>query len=261
MASKIRNGLFVALVFLIVGGQAAAQEPAFEVASVRRNTSGMSAGRFDRPPGRFRTTNIPLIVILQTAFGLSNHEIVDAPAWILRERFDIDAVEPAGTFNQDQRNAMIRTLLRDRFKLNAHKESRDSAVYSLVLARADRRLGPAIQESTAESRTSNNFDPVNGFMLDAKGMTIAQFVRIMDGYLTRPIFDATNLDGKYDFLLRFAPEPGSPAAKSIGQTAFSEAKAPAIFTALQEQLGLKLEAARRPMEVLVIDEIERPSDN
>jgi uncharacterized protein (TIGR03435 family) len=92
-------------------------------------------------------------------------------------------------------------------------------------------------------------------------MTIEQFVRIIDGYVSRPVFDTTSVEGKYDFLLRFAPEPGSPAAKSLGQTTFSEAKAPGIFTALPEQLGLKVQTARRPMEILVIDGIERPTDN
>jgi uncharacterized protein (TIGR03435 family) len=244
-------------------------EPAavqFEAVSVRRNTSGARGGAFDTRPGRFRTTNIPLSVIAVQAYGIRDEaRIVGAPDWLATTRFDIAAVEPAGTFSPEQRSGMIRAMLRDRFKLAARMETRELPIYRLVVARTDGQLGPNLQpnKDPTQRRQSNSVDPTGGTIITAGAITMARLTGMMNGFVTRPVADATGLAGEFDLTLRFLPEPGAravPAGPSANQTTTAP-DVPSIFTAVQEQLGLRLEATRGPVEVLVIDHIEPPTEN
>jgi uncharacterized protein (TIGR03435 family) len=279
------------LILAAVVPVAAQAPPAFEAVSVKRNVTGAGINAFDRRPGRFRTINVPLKAILQVAYGVREYQVIGAPAWLSTDRFDITATEPAGTFSPDQRSAMIRGLLQDRFKLAAHTETRDMPTYALVLARNDGRLGPDLRpvtvdcEAIRKARTagapagtrqpadpddrtecrgqSNQTDPVRGWTYSSGSLNLAQFTNGLTGFVTRPVFDRTGLAGDYDIRLRFLPEPGAPASGSSGPAGAPSpaADVPSVFTALQEQLGLKLEPTRGPIEVLVIDRVEQPTED
>src|SRR5688572_1629366 len=123
--------------------------PAFEVVSVKANKTGAPGGSFVMPPGRFTATNIPLKVLITNAYQLSFFQVVGGPDWVSTDRFDISAKAPDGA-PPEQTRAMVRTLLRDRFKLAVHMETRDTPIYSLVTARTDGRLGPNLKRSTMD---------------------------------------------------------------------------------------------------------------
>ena len=247
-------------------GQPAAGEVAFEVASVKRNTAGTSMDVSIGPrPGGYAAINSPLRLIIELAFGVRSSQVVGGPAWLTTERFDITARAAEGT----PRNAilpMVRTLLRDRFQLKSHTEIRQAPVYALVLARADRRTGPQLKQSTVECSS----DPVtpnpcsmNGTIgssakgfATATGQTLTQLAAYLGRNLDRPVVDRTGLSGRFDFEIRWvgdtltATDPGATVRTNDG---------PSLAIVLQEQLGLKLEAATGPVEFLVIDSAALPA--
>jgi uncharacterized protein (TIGR03435 family) len=164
---------------------------------------------------------------------------------------------------------MLRTLLTERFTLAAHNETRERPVYALVLAREDRRFGPQLQKSPTDCATAKGADAcgssVGPGFIRSRGRTMAQLAESLSrlsntgSSLNRLIVDRTGLEGQYDVTLKFTPEnippgnvPGFPAVDPNG---------PSIFTALQEQLGLKLDSQRAPVNVLVIDRADRPTEN
>jgi len=224
--------------------------PAFEVASVKANSSGQAVMRLTAPPGtgRFDATNISARILILNAYGLRDFQLAGAPAWTESERFDV-AGRTAASASRDEISAMVRTLLADRFTLRTHRETREMPVYALVAASPDKRLGPGLKISTAETRT--NISPTS---ISAVSMTMARLALTLSAVVGRVVTDDTGLQGAYDLELRFAREgplpPGAPPA---------DPDAPSIFTALREQLGLRLEGRRGPVEVLVIDGIERPT--
>jgi uncharacterized protein (TIGR03435 family) len=201
-------------------------------------------------------------------------QIVGAPDWIESERFDIEAkadreYAPQADGPAPELLAMMRNLLAERFKLAVHHESRDQPVYALVAARADKALGPQLRrvdvDCAAEAaramaarrggapppQTDANKMPPCGArvrpgQIMARGTTLQQLTRGLSQFLGRTVIDRSGLPGTFDIDLEWAPE----------ETA--DAKGPSIFTAVQEQLGLKLESERAPVDVLVIDRVERP---
>jgi uncharacterized protein (TIGR03435 family) len=268
-------------------------EPTFEVASVKANKTGAPGGSFVMPPGRFTATNIPLKVLITNAYQLSFFEVVGGPDWISTDRFDVSAKAPDGA-PPEQTRAMVRTLLKDRFKLVVHKETREMPLYELVKARSDDRLGPRLKPSTMDcgpvraQRAASSAEAVRarggrvqvppppgpdepvvcGMRVAGRGgstltyragnITMAALAGALRTYVGREVVDRTGLRGEYDFDLQFAPPP------TTGQTDTGIPVAPSddaasIFTALQEQLGLKLESTRGPVELMVIESAEKPT--
>lgn len=224
--------------------------PAFEVASVKANSSGQAVMRLTAPPGtgRFDATNASTRILILNAHGLRDFQLAGAPAWTERERFDV-AGRTTASATRDEISAMVRTLLAERFRLRTHRETREMPVYALVAATADKRLGPGLKLSTAETRT--NISPTS---ISAVSMTMARLALTLSVVVGRVVTDETGLSGAYDLELTFAPEgPLPPAAPP------ADPNAPSVFTALREQLGLRLEGRRGPVEVLVVDGIERPT--
>lgn len=273
------RGCACALVMLALAPLDAQAPLAFEVASVKRTAPGSDVMSMRNSPGQFGTGNLPLRMIITQAYGLQNYQVVGGPSWIESDRWDIVARMPAGTSTQDQRREMVRTLLADRFKLNAHMETRELPIYALVHARNDRKLGPnlaqtvtdcaAVRKARAakgpvsfnaaeftECGLSMRGAPGGAMAFKAQGMAIAQFARLMQGYVDRPIFDSTDLTGEFDLEIEFTPERGGPVRGDLPAS-----DVPSIFTALQERLGLKLEPTRGPIEVLVIDSVEQPTED
>ena len=254
-------------------------EASFEVASLKRNIDGGPTTFNPQATGQFTVINFPFATLITAAYQLQPYQLQDSPSWTREERYNINArLDPkiASRLQPDRHPPTwalaLRNLLAERSRLTFHRETRELPIYALMLARADRRLGPHMQpakadcdalriESEAAARVgrpspypprTETWTPCGlrtapGRIVSG-GYGFAEFMRELSVRVGRQVVDRTGLDGKWDFFVTFAPE-GS-----------QDADAPQLFTALQEQLGLKLEATRGPVNVLVIDRVERPTD-
>jgi uncharacterized protein (TIGR03435 family) len=260
---------------------------AFEVASVKPNNSGENFVRFGlQPGGRVTATNAPLREIIRMAFGLQNFQIVDAPDWIGSERFDITAkaegdIPPGQPGVIGPAQLMMQSLLAERFALKARRETREMSRYDLVLARADGRLGPQLKPSTTDcqalfaARRGGGPPPpppgpgepiLCGFRIgpgrmQGGGFPLSQLAQSLAPFVERVVIDRTGLTGNYELDMTYTPDrmpqgpppPGAPPLPPV------DPNGPSLFTALQEQLGLKLESVRGPVDVLVIESVNRPT--
>jgi uncharacterized protein (TIGR03435 family) len=269
----------------LAGPSLRAQAPpaaAFEVASVRPNKTGDGRVMVNvQPGGRYNATNVPLMLILRQAFNVQDFQIVGGPDWIKSDRFDIIAKAPDGVeFTADVMRPMLRSLLTERFKLAFHHETRDMPIYALMKARPDGKLGagltPAAVDCAARGRRGGGPPPAPpqpgqrmecGMMigpgrLNAGGMPMSNLATNLAPQVGRIVIDKTELTGNYDFELTYAPEAiggGAGAPPLInGNPVPVDPNAPNLFTALQEQLGLKLDSQRGPVDVVVIDRLEQP---
>jgi len=270
-----------AIAFLLSTLAAFAQsgpQPAFEAASIKVNKSGEVGGRFGGRTGQIVVTNYTLRDIIRNAYGLQRYQIVGGPDWQAQDRFDITAKAPEGT-PQAQMLAMMQALLADRFRLRTHRETRDLPIYALIVARSDRRLGPKMQPAgfdcgalaAARSRGENPPPPppvgerpacgaqATPGRLMVGGYAMSDFARNLAGFAGRPIVDRTGLSGTYDFELLWTPDEPPPAGVTLPP--WYDPNGPSLVTAVQEQLGLKLDATTGPVDVLVIDGAERPSED
>jgi uncharacterized protein (TIGR03435 family) len=280
--SRQAAGMALAVgVWLAAAGAPGAQAPApaavsFDVASVKLNKDG-GPSSVRVTPGGVSVTNNNLRNIIRNAWNITNDQIVGGPAWIDSDRFDITA-KASRPFSQDEARGMLKALLAERVGLVTRNETRELPVYVLVLARKDGALGPQMRKSDLDcaalfasvsaggkmpERLPNGNLPCGISVRAAQGLVVAspasmeQLTRNLVGGVGRIVVDKTGLQGYYDFTLNFAPEappqPGAPAGPGADTTA------PSLFTAMQEQLGLKLEPGREPIQVLVIDRAERPA--
>jgi uncharacterized protein (TIGR03435 family) len=252
----------------------------FEVASIKRNVSGdQNSSIRIQPGGQMTVTNNSLYNLIRNAYGTQRYEMVPGPklpSWIDSDRWDILAKPPAGAPEvQEQMQLRLRSLLEDRFKLVARREMREMPIYELVVARSDGQLGPQIKRSgdqcAAQGRAREAGAqppplPPGGFCgtrsnngtVSMKGVPLSNFVRNLGGMTGRVVIDRTGLAGPFDLDLTWTPDPvpGGPP-----QNPGAPGDGASLFAAMQEQLGLKLEAKRAPVEVLVIDSAERPIED
>jgi uncharacterized protein (TIGR03435 family) len=245
------------------------QGPAFEVAAIKPNKSGSFNSVSNFKGGRFTATNIDLKTLMQyDAFGVPAAQIMGLPASINSDRFDIEGkvddtvVAQTGKLSRDQSNRLehqlIQQLLADRFKLTFHMETKECPVYALVVWKGNPKLVQSMSDEKGPSFYSNSGK------LTAKGVTMKElaqfFTQVSAGELGRFVIDKTGLEGKYDLTLAWSPD-NRLAAMTDTSNDVSAPPGPSIFTAVQEQLGLKLESTKAPVETLVIDHIEQPSEN
>jgi uncharacterized protein (TIGR03435 family) len=246
----------------------AAAPPVFEVTTVKLNKSGNSSSDSNFDNGRFTGSNILLKNLIQyQAYGIPEPRILGGPKWLSTERFDIEAKADSSvgdqlrTLSHDQRRLqtqeMFQQPLADRFKLAVHWETRDLPVYALAVA----KNGPSLHASK-EADGSSGTSSSNG-QFAARGVTLTEIARALTQELSkelgRVVIDKTGIDGRYDVTLKWTPDSGTASVDSADGSATDSG--PSIFTAIQEQLGLKLESAKGPVQVLVIDHIEMPSEN
>jgi uncharacterized protein (TIGR03435 family) len=276
----------------------AAQAPAaprFEVASIRENTSGdpRPQGMRTQAGGRFAATNILLKDVIAIVFRMADPDamigerILGGPEWIGSTRVNIEAraatpFEPSPDGASPELLAMIRSLLEDQLNMRVHRETRELSYYELVRARADGRLGPELRPSPncdavmAAVRAGGGIPPrqpgepppcgaTGGpARIIAGGLPMDRLANMLAGAIegaglgARLIVDKTGLDGRYAFTLAWTPER-TPAAVPAAGVAPVDPNGPSLFTALQEQLGLKLQSVKGPLDVVVIDGIDRPS--
>jgi uncharacterized protein (TIGR03435 family) len=242
----------------------------FEVASVRLNTSGSDSMRFPVPSnGQFSVENIPLKVLISFAFGAQASDILGEPSWAATDRYDVTAKAASPDHSRTDYAAMLKALLIDRFKLAVHNEQRDRSGFALVADKAGPKLvtanAPCVEpgaQRDPDSITCGTFftGPAS---LDTRKMSTSQFAATLSMVLSAPVVDKTGLTGLYDIHLDFNPEGtnltgrGSRGLDATPNTDNPDSARPTIFTALQQQLGLRLETARLPATLLVIDRVER----
>ena len=274
-------------------GRAQAQSPntshsyEYEVASIKPNKSGTNMVRLMFSPDGLSATNGTLQMLIHAAYGVEDNQISGGPRWLNSDHYDIEAKMDSATadalhkLSEDQgrleRQRMLQVLLADRFKLTIHRETKELPVYMLVIA----KNGPKIQEAKPGDTYPNGFKGPDGragagmFFMDGRGSVTGQGIpienlaRLLSQQLGRKVEDKTALTSKYDFTLKWTPDesqgamfkgPG-PGPQDAASRPPPDASGPSIFTALQEQLGLKLESQRGPVEILVIDHAEQPSEN
>jgi bla regulator protein blaR1 len=247
----------------------------FEVASIKPadpDTRGSSIQLV--PGGGLNVTNIPLRTMIALANGVREFQVSGGPGWVGTERFDVTArVAPAATKGQedlakmnegqfktvrDQSNERLRALLADRFQLIVHKETKDQPIYALVVSKSGAKL-QEVKEAEARRGMRIGRGRAEGF-----GISIEMLAQDLSSLMERPVVDKTELTGKYDFVLEWTPDLADARTQGFGDGITSPAPAPGgptIFTALQEQLGLRLESQKGPIENIVIDRVEKPSEN
>ena len=254
-----------------------AQQPlTFEVASIKPANPDQQGGsiRF-MPGGGLKISNIPLRGMITLAFDVRDFQVSGGPGWVATERFDVTArAEGAAAASpddfakltddqrktaRDQVTERLRALLADRFQLVVHKETKEQPIYALVVSKDGPKLKEA-KEVGARQGMSTGRGRMEGI-----AAPIGMLGTILSNIMGRPVVDKTGLTGKYDFVLEWTPDEGPDArAQGFGDGVTSPAPAaggPTIFTALQEQLGLKLESQKGPVPNIVIDRAEKPSEN
>ena len=248
---------------LLLGSAVSVFSQSFDVVSVKPNRTGSNSTSTDSDNERFLATNLPLKAMIRSAYGLQTpDQISGLPGWANSVSFDVQAkldAETSAKLKSSSKDVstqiwetMFQTMLAERFQLKVHKESRDLPIYTLVLAKGGSRL-----------KAAEDTDPNNGSMnthnqsLDAKGIDVAALCRHLSQQLHRKVVDGTGLTGTYTFTLQWSPDEA--AGESVGATGGTQL--PTLFTALQEQLGLKLEPGKGPVETVVVDRVEMPSEN
>jgi uncharacterized protein (TIGR03435 family) len=257
------------------------EPPRFDVTSIKRGevwTTEVPMRFSPQPGGRLSTTNSPLMFLIQKAYGVQAYEIVGGPPWIQADGYNIEA-KPAANADQKQMLLMLQGLLADRFKLTLHRETREVPVFALTAPKGEPRLpapkavactevftGPP--PAKGEPRPAPPCGPGivksgTGLAMVGLNLSMAKFTAFLGTIVGRDVIDKTGYTGKFDLHLEFALDDaiaGPPFHRGLddgGQ--FGDR--PSIFTAIQEQLGLKLESTKGPVEVLVIDHADRPTEN
>jgi uncharacterized protein (TIGR03435 family) len=254
--------------------------PAYEISTIKPDKSGIGPRILFRTDG-LTATKATLQFLIKMAYGVEDDQILGAPTWLSSETYDVEAkvdsseVSELSRLSENQRMIMFQRLLADRFRLALHWETKDLPVYALVIA----KNGPKLQEAKAGDAYPNGMKGLDGIgragmmtwssgRLIGQGISIASMVPALTQQLGRTVQDRTGLTGKYEIELRWtpddaaAPRMGPPRGRPNSDSGLAaESPEPSIFTAIQEQLGLKLESQKRPVDVLVIDRVERPSAN
>lgn len=240
---------------------AADANPIFEVATIKPSKPDTPGRAFRVNGRRFMTINTSLNNLISFAYGLHDRQITGGPAWMESDKYDLEAKpDGEGQPSQAQWMTMVQKLLADRFKLTFHRDKKELSVYAIVVAKTGSKL------------TKSDGDP-NGLpslffrglgVLPARNATMTDFAGVMQtAVLDRPVVNQTGLSGRFDFVLTWTPDEfqfGGLGVK-IPAPADNAAAPPDLFTAVQQQLGLKIESTKAPVDVLVIDHVEKPAGN
>jgi len=223
----------------------------FEVASIRPSDSGQGAiSGINTRNGRVDARNVTVTRCIMGAYEVGPHEIVGGPNWIATDRYEIRAKAPQPINNDHVLMLMLRGLLADRFRLVLHHEKRLMRAFVLSMGKAPSKLE---RGDGGESRTNTSTN-ATAVMLDARNTSMDEFARILARKMDRPVVNETSLEGVFNLKLRWTPERTGAADAAASDE-------PSIFTAIIEQLGLSLHAEKTTVDMLVVDQLERPSDN
>jgi bla regulator protein blaR1 len=251
--------------------------PSFEVASIKRDKSGGRTRINPGPGGRFTARNAPLQMLITTAYSLRDFQLTQAPGWLMSERYDVEA-KMQGDPSFAAMRLMLQTLFEDRLRLKLHRETKELPVYALVVGKPGKlheSEGACSQVPGAAAPPGKQPLPLCDILarpgrMDATRASMGGplgLAEVLSHLTDRLVVDKTGLTGKYDFKLEWAPQPDEfppppgDAPPGVLSPSPADPNGPSLFTALQEQLGLKLESQKGPVEIMVIDHVERPSEN
>ena len=266
MTIRVLAGAVLLGALAMRGGEpVTAQVPStFEVTSVKRNTSGSNGWSLNPlVGGRFTARNVPVRDVILYAYGLRDFQLADDPGWLRTMRFDIEG-NAGGDVPFQQLRDLVKGLLADRFGFAAHKEMREHQTHALVLLR-EGIFGPALKRTTRDCAAARKEavrvagDGCGSVVRDTGtisggGVPIAMLANSLSAVLNSVVSDQTGLSGDFDFELRWSD--AADAAKAVPLS-----DVPALTTAVQEQLGLRLQPQRGPIEVLVVDRVSPPTEN
>lgn len=253
----VKVAVLVAAAALSVFAQSPDTRPSFEVASIKENNSGArNSGTSTRDGGLFVGTNVSVKQLIMQSYRLQDFQVIGGPDWINTAAFDIQAraaegavtkqVGPRDVTKPSTLELMVQSLLADRFQLKVRRETREMPIYVLVVGKDGSKLKPPAGETGSTNTNSSN----GKTKIVGKGAPVASLAQIIGQQLRRPVVDKTDLTGLFDF-----------EANWFNANAPTDEVGPSVFTALQEQLGLKLESARGPVDVLLIESVQQPSEN
>ena len=277
----MRLSSLVAIITCLALAHVDAQAPAFDAASVRPTKSQLPGGVTDfRAGGRFTAENVTLLELIRPAYDLDTYRILGGPDWIRRDRFDVQA-QAGAAVSRDETRTMLRTLLADRFRLRVRIEPRELPIYALVISRRDGKPGPRLrtanpaecvdrgpqpQPTRAGDLPSCGLLPQGPGRMTGRSVPISLLTTQLSSITGRVVRDRTGLTGLFDIdvdwglteaqvaaLARLTPIGGTPPV-------FDPDK-PTVFTAVDEQLGVKLESSMGPVDVIVVESVERPTEN
>ena len=243
--------------------------PTFDVASIKPTGPNTPVtGGFGNGQGGGR--NQTLKMLIASAYRVQEFQISGGPSWAGSERFDVEGKTEDRTADPDRLRLMLRSLMEDRFQLKLRRETTTQPVYALVAAKGGPKIRPAADQTSPDVNGPSppGAGPNRGAIRIGRGslignaVTLSFLARWLSQRLDRLVIDRTTLSGRFDFQLTWTPDAGEIVTGPGGQMLPpAEVSGPSIFTAIQEQLGLKLESSKAPVEVLVIDRAERPSAN
>jgi len=237
--------------------------PAFEVASIKPSDPAHPEQIITLRGTEVITTNVTVHALINLGYWLHPKELTGGPAWTETEKFDMAGKPDApGQPNVDQMKVMIQKLLTDRFQLKFHFEKRELPVYAVRLAKTGAKITQSRDDPKGIPGWNFGRNP-SGMIMAFRNSPMSQFTAVLQNSTDRPVVDQSGLTGRYDFTLNFTPDAamaallgGPPPPAGDNPDA-----APDLFAAFQQQLGLKLEPTRAPVDVMVIDKVERPSEN
>jgi uncharacterized protein (TIGR03435 family) len=235
-------------------------DPAFEVVTIKPSDTSAPHGTFFTTRGRHAIAyNISMTGLIAYAFGLQDKQIVGESSSILNSHFDIDGVpDIEGHPNLRQSRLMYQKLLQSRFRLTFHYETRELPAYAIVVSKD----GPKLTKTSRQPSDGANFSYTNQIVLTVRNMTMADFAKGMqETFMERPVVDQTGLKDRYDFELKWTPDEPRSGVPPSSFSRDDPSAPPGLFTAIQEELGLKLVPTKAPIQLMVIDHIERPTEN
>ena len=210
----------------------------------------------------FVAQNQTVANLIEIAYGLEHTRVVGGPAWMKTEHFDVEAVpDQEGNYSYKDWSLMLQQILADRFHVRSHHETHELPAFTLTLAKGGARLTPTAARDGKPGIDVTGREVISVTATDAD---IAEFVKILkEAIVARPISDQTGLAGYYDFTLKFSPDRTvlSPTARAASPESAPQDLPPDLFTAMRQQLGLKLTPTKAPADILVIDDVKHPSQN
>jgi uncharacterized protein (TIGR03435 family) len=246
---------FFLLALVVISCQA--QSPAFEAASVKVSSPGEQV-RMRREPGRITISNFSLRAMVRYAYDVQETQILGGPAWFDSERWDI-AATAGREITEDERRRMLQTLLNDRFRMTIRHDSKELPVYALVVAKNGSKLTPG--KAGNPERVEMGVSGAGLHQMRGQSVPLSTMAKVLSGPSGRIVIDRTGLAGSFDYQLEWVPDPANMPMINGAKPDGSKLDGPSIFTAVQEELGLRLEATKGPVEILVIESAEKATEN
>jgi uncharacterized protein (TIGR03435 family) len=263
MMKQAAKRLIVLSVFVLATVGARAQEenvpqmakaahPSFEVATIKPSSPDDQSSGFHTMGHRLFYENETMNALISFAYSVHSKQIGDAPDWFGKDRYDVKGMpDVEGQPGLQQQREMLQKLLAERFGLKFHREKRDLSIFAVTIAKGGPKLAATKSDpDSLPDQTGNGNAGEQAWKFTNNSLN--DFASLMQYFLDRPVVDETGLKGKFDFLLKWTTDSSQNTDPQAS---------PGLFTAIQEQLGLKVEAAKGPAEVLVIEHVQRPSEN